>query len=349
MLFYLKTVNYSKNFFILKRYIYGFEIDFELSELYDSYWAADYYLLHHFDEALSDYINDKLNVQSSILIYEQLSKIGKEVIPLANVRSIIQINSKAAFESEYFLQIGQETLIGLLSLDEVNVEEIELLMAVSKWIDSETQRQGLVVNSENRRKVFEPIKSYILFTAMTPEQIANCKEILELLTVEEIGSVLLHQLNKNIPLLLKLKTSRIAGTGALSVFSDLKSTPGYSYTRSVGLKANRRVGIRTIYCSYSPAPADLSLEIRDSAGVLLDLKIERSAKDDRWSFSFHPPLDLKPYSVCELSFRGTGQTKESDQISEQLELEHANSTIFDLTLGQGLACHCIRGLDFFLN
>ena len=150
------------------------EIDFELSELYESYLAADKYLLHHFSEPFFEYIKGRLNAESSCLIYDQLIKIGeREEIPLPQVRTAVIEGGIKAFQSEHFMQIDQETLISLLSADELAVDEIDLLVAVSKWVDCEMQRQSLPANGENRRKMFERIKGYILFSTFLAR--TNCQ------------------------------------------------------------------------------------------------------------------------------------------------------------------------------
>lgn len=117
---------------------------------------------------------------------------------LAYVRTVVIKNAKKAFESNYFTQISQETLVSLLSLRELSIDEVDLLDAVSRWVDCEVQRQGLLMSGENRRRVFEPIKNYILFPELTPENVANCKKIAELFAIEEIDPLLLHLLTKRI-------------------------------------------------------------------------------------------------------------------------------------------------------
>ena len=178
--------------------------------------AADKYLLHHYSKMLFEFIRGKLNAVNSCLIYEQLIRIGDSELTvqtlLARVRSVIMM-SKEAIESEHFRRIDQETLISLLSLEKLSIDEIDLFRAVSKWIDCEVQRRGLSVNRENRRLVFEPIKGYVLFTYLSPQQIANCKEIVELFTEEELLPLLLHLLNKtDYPVKIQPKTPRKART-----------------------------------------------------------------------------------------------------------------------------------------
>ena len=327
------------------RYIYGFEIDFELAHLYESYLAADKYLLHHFSKALTDYVKAKLSAESSCLIYDQLIKIGeREGISLASVRTTIIENSLKAFESEHFTQIDQETLISLLSLDELNIAEIDLLAAVSKWIDCEVQRQELQTNRENRRKVFEPIKGYIVFTALTPDQIASRKEVAELLTLEERGTVLLHQLDADNPSLVMLKTARRAGSGICSVFVNDAHHRSTSYYDSPALIVNRRVFIRTIYTTYSRKAEHMCFKILDSKGLDLGLKIEKVVRDGRLCLSFDSLFDVQPNTSYTLEVTGNGSTAVEDHLSKQLQLNFKGLVIFDLEMKYDF--HCVKGFDF---
>ena len=174
-------------------------------------------MLHNFGAALVEYVRSRLSARSSCLIYDQLIKIGDpESSSLAQVRTMIIKKSKRAFESERFTQIDQTTLIHLLSFDKLSICEFHLFAAVCKWVDREVRRQGLPVNGENRRRVFEPIKGYIVFTALTAEEIANSEEIAQMLTDEERGSLVLHRLNKENRLVLEPKTSRRARTSSNS-------------------------------------------------------------------------------------------------------------------------------------
>ena len=181
-------------------------MDFEHADLYESYMVADMYLLHNFSEAFFEYIKERLNAKNCCLIYDQLIKIGeREEISLSHVRKMIVQNSKEVIESEHFTQIDRETLISLLSM-ELNSAEDDLLAATSKWINATLQRQGLPLDVGNRKRIFEPIKGYIRFTALTLKSFIN-KEISELFTLEETGSLLLQLLKQN-PLKTEIKASR---------------------------------------------------------------------------------------------------------------------------------------------
>ena len=308
--------------------------------------AADKYLLHGFSKAFFDYVKDNLNAECSCLIYDQLMKIGeREEISLASVRTTIIEGKETPFQSDYYLEIDQETLISLLSLDELRVAEIDLLTAVSKWVDCEVQREGLPMNHENRRKVFEPIKGYIVFSALTLDQIANCKEVAELLTKEERGALALHLLDKSNSLMVEQKTKRKAGTGVCTVLaSDPLVVGTNSFKREITLSVNQKVSIRTIYTTYPQRAANLSVLIRDPAGALPNLKIKRSVKNGKLCLSFAPPLAIEVVNSS-YTFQITGHDVlcNEDQLSRQRQLKYDESVTFDLS-----DYHCVIGLEFRL-
>ena len=313
--------------------------------------AADKYLLHGFSKKFFGYITTKLNAESSCLIYDQLIKIGeREEISLASVRTVIIENSQTTFESDHFTQIDQETLISLLSLDELSIDEIDLMAAVSKWVDCEVQRQGLSVNRENRQKVFEPVKGYILFTGLTPEKFASSKEIAELLTFEERGSLALHLLFKDNLSAIERQTERRVGYSFCSVFvNDTRHFADYVYyvyEEEPTLSANRRVTVRTIYTTYSERAEHLRLKILDENLVSLGLKIESLVQDGRLCFSIKSPFVMEPNESYTLSFIGDGNLTSEDQQSKQLQLNYKDLAIFYIS---DASVHCIRGLEFCLH
>ena len=282
--------------------------------------AADKYLLNNFKEAFVGHINRRLNEWNSCLIYDQLIKIGDPVqTSLAHVRNTI-IENEEAFESEHFTQIDQETLISLLSLDELSIDEFDLFVAVSKWVDCEVLRQDLSVNDENRRCVFESIKGYIVFTAFSPEKIASCEEVTRLLTDEERGSLVLHRLDKKNPLKIELKTSRRTEASGCSVLLCKSGLVEYSYppsySRTMYLSVNRMIDIIGIRTTYAGSAANLSLTIRNSDGVDLGLTSESSLKDGKWRFSFEPRFRAEPDCLYTLQITGDEQLTKEDLLSK---------------------------------
>ena len=261
--------------------------------------------------------------------------------------------SKKVFESEHFTEIDQETLISLLSLKRLSIAEFDLLVAVSKWVDCEVQRQGLPVTAENRRRVFEPIKGYILFAALSAEKFTSCKETVELIAPEEVGPLLLHLLNKeHYPLTIELKTSRKSEAithsvfvGSTSPFDEYDSDHEEDYNViDMYLTADRSVSIRTIHTTYSEHFKDLELEIYDPDHAQLDIEINRFVKDGKLSFSLDPPFEVKPNHSYNLE---VNSDEWIDEVSEQnLNYEGLVNFVVKRESSDDSKCHCIRGLEF---
>ena len=308
--------------------------------------AADKYLPHGFDEAFSGYIESQLSAKNSCLIYQQLAKIG-DPEALAKVRAIIMENSKEAFESEHFTQIDQETLISLLSFDDLRIAEFDLFVTVSKWVDCELQRQDVPVDCENRRRVFEPIKGYIVFAAFSPEQIANSEEIAQLLTNEERGLLILHRLSEDSQLAIELKTSRKARSALASV----------DHSRTMYFSVNRRISITllgTIYseATYPESAAKLSLQIRDPMGLIVALKEESVLEDGYWSFSFEPPFSVKPKCLYRLQITGDEKLAKEHQLNSEYKFDFPKESVslnFSSNSGDpDYSCqHFLRKVTFF--
>ena len=272
--------------------------------------AADKNLLRGFNETFVRYIMGMLDTKNSCLIYDQLIKIGeREQVSLDCLRTTIITNSKWAFESEYFTQIDQETLISLLSLDELSINEFDLLAAVLRWVDCEVRRQGIPVTDESRRRVFEPIKGYVLFGALTSEEIADSEAVVRLLTEEEKRSLTLY-LDKNMPLKVKLMTSRKAFSGI--------------YSRTAYLSFKKRTIIASVETTYSGSADNLSIKIRGPNGVDLDLKPERRLNNYNGMWFFHffgSDFIAEPHCLYELVITGDEQLTKEDQMSKMSKMK----------------------------
>ena len=333
-------------------------VNFALSDLYDSHLAAENYRIHGLEGVIFEYIRRSLSPANICVIYDQLVKIEMEEELMARARTVVIERSKEVFGSEHFTQIGQETLISLLSLEELNIDEFDLFKAVAKWVYCEVQRQDLPVNRENRRRVFEPIKGYILFKALTPEQVARCQEIDELLQLHEIGSLLLHLQNPAYPYSLEPRTARRAGrciTRNVSVRSaTLLPSTGSVYSREMHLIVNRSVYLKTIHTTYSSRnAANLTLAIFE--GFMYQAafvrRVQGSLVNGRCCFVFDPPFCLEPlyHRGYKLLIVGPGNLTEEDRVSNELVLNFEDSVVFHLNMrpySQFQGNHFIQSIDF---
>ena len=120
---------------------------------------------------LLERFKEELNETNCCLIYDQLIKLGKSESALNLVRTLIEINTETAFNTKYFTQISQDTLIDILQMKYLNIDEVDLLIACSKWVDAEVDRKLLEPTIENKQKAFAPLKCLINFTDLNLDKI----------------------------------------------------------------------------------------------------------------------------------------------------------------------------------
>lgn len=178
----LKT-NFSSS---LIRYIYGFDFEFDLELLYETFVAGDKYLVHSFTDAVLEYAKNKLDVSNCVLVYDQLLKFPHQTPLLQQAAELIQKHSKKAFKCACLARIDKATLISMLSLPKLSMEEIEILKFCSDWVDVQLKQNGLFASKENRLQIFEPIRYFIRFNEIPRSAIAKFAEIESLLPADDI-------------------------------------------------------------------------------------------------------------------------------------------------------------------
>ena len=128
-------------------------------------------------------------------------KLEKSESALNVVRTLIEMNTETAFNTKYFTQISQDTLIDILQMKHLNIDEVDLLIACSKWVDAEVDHKLLEPTIENKQKVFAPLKCLINFTGLNLDKIRKDNLKLDnLLSYDEIGYLFLHLMDKTFPL-----------------------------------------------------------------------------------------------------------------------------------------------------
>lgn len=96
----------------------------------------------------------------------------------------------------------------------------------------------------------------------------------------------------------------------------------------MNLSVNRRVSIRTVHTTYSGSATNLSLRIRDSKGVDLDLEMKSYLEVNKWSFSFEPPFIMEPGRVYTLLITGDEKLTKENLLRTWQTYEKCDGSIF---------------------
>ncbi|XP_028391920.1 BTB/POZ domain-containing protein 6-B-like [Dendronephthya gigantea] len=103
--------------------------------------------------------------------------------------AIVSRKTLDCVNSEAFCTIGSHTLDTLLKTGTLGIEEVDLFIAVLKWVDSECKRQGIQGDAMARRRVLGDSVNEIRFLEMSQEDFANYVPATGILTDTEIVSI----------------------------------------------------------------------------------------------------------------------------------------------------------------
>lgn len=267
-------------------------MDFDPSELLETYMVGNKYLFHHWSDAISEYLREKLNAQNCLSVYDQLHWTD-DVQLLPMVGDFISENCEVAFKSSSFTELSENALIQILRSLRLSIQEIDVLQSVTGWISAEIQRQGLAATVENKRKLFEPIKPFIRFTDLDASEVADSDEIHGLLTSEELASLLVHSLKKHRPLTINCQAARPRGTQDLDVLNVCdKWIHFYSFETVTSFTVSHPLRVRTVYTVVKTENCPtLALNFFGPDQLqCANSETERFAENNKWCFRLKTPL-----------------------------------------------------------
>lgn len=105
-----------------------------------------------------------ISIENSTLIYDQYLQLGVlERFSLDALDEIINLHAFVAFNSSVFLKIQNQTLIKLLEMNTLLIDELDLFSACVRWLRADAERQKEEESAVDRVKLFNSFKHLIRF------------------------------------------------------------------------------------------------------------------------------------------------------------------------------------------
>lgn len=355
------------------RYIYTNVLkDLELSELFETFMAGDKYLVYKMSDTMFSFIKNVLNLSNCFIIYNQLMKFptGYACVPLDEVKTIIRYNSASAFMDKHFVNISQETLVDLLSMDVLNIEEIDVLRSCEKWVAEEIKQLNLEPNATNKQMVFKPIKNLIKFSKIPFDQLRNFNPIKDLLSSEELSSLFLDVSKFTVECNTARKTLRRASC------SKHLNTPGHKYINtkfgrafqvssrygsgsrtephryfsefSTVFKASGSIYITHVFTFLQTNVEDLKFSVKVS-GENVEINYEKlrswTRGDNCWYFRLIDFVKIDATKDYEFAFKFRNTTIAYNKLSRDTTMIVDDKSL-DFNLSS-IGVHCLKRIDFF--
>ena len=176
----------------LFRYMYSDEVILSGSNVMGVLYLAKKYMLPSLADKCTKYLQDNLHPSNVFSILPSAQKCEEKSL-VDRCWEVIDKQTEQAVKSDGFATIERSLLEAVVVRDTLTIEEIELFKAVDLWATKASERQGLAADGASKRRILEErIIKGIRFPTMKQEEFASVVLDSDILTKEEIASIIKH-------------------------------------------------------------------------------------------------------------------------------------------------------------
>ena len=266
----------------LFRYMYSDEVNLSGSNVMGVLYLAKKYMVPSLADKCTEYLQENLDPSNVFIILPSALKYEEQSL-VDRSWKVIEKKTEEAVKSDGFVTIERSLLEAVVIRDTLTIEEIELFKAVDLWATKECDRQGLAVEGAVKRRIFgEKIVKAIRFPTMKQEDFASVVLASDILTKEEIVSLIRHLSSVSSSSAGFPESKRSGLTGDIQRCSRFNSTPGggWCYGRStdaIDFSVDKDIALHGV-CFFGREnltySVDLKLSSQQTNSVLVSLKTE---------------------------------------------------------------------------
>ena len=176
----------------LFRYMYSDEVILNGSNVMGVLYLAKKYMVPSLAEKCTKYLNDNLDPSNVFSILPSSQKYEQKSL-VDRCWEMIDKQTEEAVKSDGFATIERSLLEAVVVRDTLTIEEIELFKAVDLWATKACERHGLAADGASKRRILEePVIKGIRFPTMKQEEFASVVLDSDILTKEEVFSIIKH-------------------------------------------------------------------------------------------------------------------------------------------------------------
>ena len=176
----------------LFRYMYSDQVTLSGNNVMGVLYLAKKYMVPSLADRCTKYLHDNLGPSNVFTIlpcalkYEEKSLVDR-------CWEMIDKQTEEAVKTDGFATIERSLLEAVVVRDTLTIEEIELFKAVDLWATKACERQGLAVDGASKRRILEePVIKGIRFPTMKLEEFSSVVLDSDILTKEEVFSIIKH-------------------------------------------------------------------------------------------------------------------------------------------------------------
>ena len=176
----------------LFRYLYSDQVNLSGGNVMQVLYLANKYIVPSLAEKCTAYLRDNLEASNVFCILPHAQKFEDKDLE-DRCWEVIEKQTQGAVTSDEFATVERSVVESVVKRERLNVTEVELFKAVDRWATKESERQGIPLDSDAKRRILgETIVKSVRFPLMSQKEFVSVVFDSNILTFSEISDVMKH-------------------------------------------------------------------------------------------------------------------------------------------------------------
>ena len=176
----------------LFRYFYSDEVNLSGSNVMQVLYLAKKYMVPSLAGECTKYLRDNLKASNVFCILPLAQKFEDEDLE-DRCWKVIEKQTEEAVTSDEFVSLERSLVKSVVKREVLNIKEVELFKAVDRWATKESERQGITLDGDAKRRLLgEEIVKAIRFPLMSEKEFVSFVYDSFILTFKEVGDMMKH-------------------------------------------------------------------------------------------------------------------------------------------------------------
>eukprot|EP00112_Aurelia_sp_Birch-Aquarium-sp1_P015676 Seg350.6 transcript_id=Seg350.6/GoldUCD/mRNA.D3Y31 product="BTB/POZ domain-containing protein 2" protein_id=Seg350.6/GoldUCD/D3Y31 len=173
------------------RYIYMDQILLNWENVFPILNLAKFYLISGLEEKCSKFLEESVTKENVLNALPQCLAFGEKAV-IDSCLYTIAINASEIVKRESFITLNLQSVKAILKLDALNVNEIDLFMAVNRWCETQLGKEEKEICPESKKGILEDAISLIRFPVMTLKEFGAHCVLSGFLSPEETNNLIFY-------------------------------------------------------------------------------------------------------------------------------------------------------------
>ena len=174
------------------RHCYSDKANLSGSNVIQVLYLANKYMVTSLAEKCTAYLRDSLKASNVFCILPHAQKFEDKDLE-DRCWEVIEKQTVEAVKSDEFVSLERSVVESVVKREKLNVKEVELFKAVDRWATKESERLGITLDSNAKRRILgETIVKSIRFPSMSQKEFVSVVFDANILTFKEISDLMKH-------------------------------------------------------------------------------------------------------------------------------------------------------------